>query len=696
MNIRSVCVPILLGLLSCNGTNALADTSPYSTNMYGMLGLNTVPNARMDPAGTVRAQISTLDPYWHASLGFQIADPLYINLRQSAEISDVFEDPKRLYPGVDVKLRLFEESAQIPEIAIGLQSATGHKRTAGEYIAASKRYKSFDFTGGIGWGRFATGAKLGNPLGAISSHFNDDRDLDGQIPNRPSDWFTGEHIGFFGGVEYFTPLSGLSIKADIGGDRYEAEHAAFNYDTPAPWSIGLNYKPADFADVSIAMQGTEYVMARLSLHCMVQNWRDQSAQQKSPTLRPYRTGITMPASMKSGADKDHIALADITTNTKTAAATLKLTDNHSTPQQMKRAITHMSNHAGPFIEEITIAPTSYGLRGPAISFMRKDLENALAQNAGSAEEIWHNTEIAYDFEGLQKVQPRERKRADFKNINLILENQISLSEEDEGVLHRTAIIAQDHNIPLSKYFTAGLGLRLNINDNLDDLDQFRPQYFLPVRADVDDFANRFVALDTAFLGLTHTILPDLHLAAASGYLEEMYAGAGGEILYRPFDKRFALGAESWLALKRDPDSTLNYRLNGDHLLTGHLKAWYDIPEADLTLGIKAGRYLAEDWGGTLSLQKHFKNGAKLEGYVTLTDRSDFDIFGGATHADHGIRLSLPLGGFKYMPPSSEVRVIAKPLGRNVGQSLESPLPLYALTEPLSKAHLIRHWDEITD
>ena len=72
-------------------TPAHASETPYSTTLYGPLGLNTVPSARVDPVGTVRAQISTLDPYAHASLGVQIAKPLYINLRQTAEVSDITE-----------------------------------------------------------------------------------------------------------------------------------------------------------------------------------------------------------------------------------------------------------------------------------------------------------------------------------------------------------------------------------------------------------------------------------------------------------------------------------------------------------------------------------------------------------------------------------------------------------------------------
>lgn len=252
-------------------TAAFSETS-YSTNIHGKLGLNTIPNARMDEKGTIRAQSSYLDPYFHGFLGVQLASPLYVGIRQTAEVSSFDEDFDRLYPGVDAKLRTVKESTYRPEIAIGIQSGFGHKRTAGEYITATKRYKNFDFTGGIGWGRFASSAHIDNPLKALGSHFDKDRNLDGEAPNEPDDWFTGQDMGFFAGLEYFTPLKGLSLKADWGGDRYEAEKAAFNFRPAAPWSIGLNYKPWQFMDIGLASQGADKIMARLSLQGNVKNW----------------------------------------------------------------------------------------------------------------------------------------------------------------------------------------------------------------------------------------------------------------------------------------------------------------------------------------------------------------------------------------------------------------------------------------
>ena len=217
---------------------------------------------------------------------------------------------------------------------------------------------------------------------------------------------------------------------------------------------------------------------------------------------------------------------------------------------------------------------------------------------------------------------------------------------------------------------------------------------LPVRSDIDLFADRTFAVDEAFSSFTHSFRSDLHLSLMGGYLEEQYAGAGGEILYRPYNARWAVGAEGFLALKRDPEETLNLALNGDSLVSGHLQGWYDLPVLDTTLNARFGRYLAEDIGGTLALQKRFRNGSMIEGYVTVTDKNDFDLFGGTTSADHGIRLSVPLGGLKYVPDNIDAQFRFAPFGRDIGQSVRNPIPLYELSEPFSARHIAQYWDEI--
>ena len=126
---------VSLALLQVVTARGFVCAHEYTPALQGPLGLNSVPSARMSESGTISIGSSTLDPYLHGYIGFQLDKSLYVGLRQSAEISNLNDDADRLYPGVDLKLRLLDETRLRPAIALGLQSAVGHKRMAGEYLA---------------------------------------------------------------------------------------------------------------------------------------------------------------------------------------------------------------------------------------------------------------------------------------------------------------------------------------------------------------------------------------------------------------------------------------------------------------------------------------------------------------------------------------------------------------------------------
>lgn len=664
--------------------------------LMGALGLNTVPNARMDEPGTARVTLSTLDPYLHASAAFQIANPLQIAVRQSAEISKVNGNADRLFPGIDLRLRLAQESAFRPEIALGLQSIIGHRRMAGEYLALSKRYHDFDFTAGMAWGRLGSAAHMENPLAKLHDHFGKNRLLDGEEPNRPENWFTGADIGFFGGVEYFPPaIDGLSLKADWGADRYIVEKALSDFDPPDPWAVGVNFAPTPWVSIGAALVGGEKLMGQLSLQSPVQQWLGKSHKNTPPHyMRPYRTGLALPAEITLAAGRDDINLYETRIDPQSASAMLLLDPHLPAPLQLGRAARHMSNHAGEHAEELRLTPLSYGLEGAEIGIQRRDLEQALVQQSGSPQEIWRNVNFVSKAEGKDLL--RDRFNAfDVHRLRLILDNEVSLSEEDSGLLYRTALIVEETR-KLSEHLWLGGGVRINAADNLHHLRDYRPRAILPVRSNVDEFAARTIAVERSFISWMTTVKPDLHVSLTGGMLEEMYGGFGGEVLYRPFGKTFAIGAEAYQVFKRDPYTDLNLGFNGDHLLTGHLQAWYEFPDSDLTVQARLGRYLAADIGGTLALQKRLHNGAAIEAFVTATDAADFDIFGSTTHLYSGLKFRLPLGNVKYIPEGSEVRVAAAPLGRDTGQALDAPIKLYEISEPLSYRHIAQHWTGIVD
>ncbi|MBI2235017.1 MAG: YjbH domain-containing protein [Micavibrio aeruginosavorus] len=648
-------------------------------SLLGPLGLNIVPSARMEEPGTLRFGASTLDPYVHGYLSFQLADSLNIALRQTAFVSGLNDEADRLYPGVDLKLRLTEETKYAPAVAIGLISALGHKRMAGEYVAASKRWNAFDFTAGLGWGRYGSAATFGNPLSALGDHFDAPRALDGDMPNGPEDWFTGPDIGLFGGVEYFTPIDGLSLKLDWGADRFVAEKTSFDFDAPAPWSAGVTYTPVSGVDLGLGIIGGDKILASLNLRSLVEKWPGRNRQETTPLALRTIGGTpdkTAPVSMR---------------------VTLNADPDEPLPRQIGAAARYLAAKTGTQAEEFLIATDIYGFRGPTLRLMRRDLEQAI-KHQGSPQEIWRSAVVAPSLPASTAPERGEETLTalSWPRFRLNLDTQASLSEEDSGILYRTSAILEAGE-RLFRHAVMGVGLRFNSPNNLGQLEDIRTDSSSSARSDVARFAGKTVTLDRLYGAWTKSSGDgQWHGLLVAGYLEEMYGGVGGEILYRPFGKTYAFGAELWNAVKRDPDSAFSGTFSGDHALTGYLKAWYEIPQTDLTVGLKAGRYLAGDIGATLSLTKYAENGARIEAFATATDQSDSDPFGGTTHLYSGLRLTLPIGNAPALPRGSQVRLAAVPLGRDTGQSLDSPMPLYESTEPLSYRHITRHWTKVVE
>ncbi len=666
---------LVLTLLLLTGATAHADPARHTT-VFGPLGLSLNPSARMDEPGTIRASVSTLDPYMHATLGLQIAKPLYIGIRQTAEVSSLNDDALRLYPGIDMKLRLLEEGAYHPEIAVGWLGAVGHKRMAGEYLVASKRFENWDISGGLGWGRYGSAHHIGNPLGVFGGHFKKDRDLDGEEPNGPDDWFTDDEIGLFAGIEYTAPwVEGLSFSAEYGADQYLAEKTAFNFDAPAPWALGVHYSPKPWVSLSTALVGGEKIMAALTLQNTLSKWpgrlfKKDSAAQNNPVLH------------------------DQSANTLRNQSALEIPDSLSTPHAIGIALPHISDHAAETIEALEVRPTHKGLKGPLIRFNRRDITQTFDHQAGSPQEIWRN--IEWNPENDDNMTPvDDAKIAIDYDLRLVLDKQLSLSEEDHGLLYRTGLLLEGQSAS-SLGLLGGMGLRLNISDNLGHLDNYRAPSALPVRSDVDHFAETRVSVEHLYSGYARSFTPDLHAVVAGGYLEEMYAGFGGDILYRPFRSTWAIGAEGWLAFKRDPDTSMNMGLSGDRVFTGHLKAYYEFPETDMTAEARIGRYLNEDIGGTLALNQRFGHGMNVRGFITATDQSDLDVFGGSTNLYAGLELTMPIGNVPVIPQNSVARLKAAPLGRDTGQTLENPVDLYTMTEPLSYRHITQYWTDIAE
>ncbi len=682
-------------------TNTQAELN-HSPMLTGFLGLNTLPSARMDKAGTVRAGISTLDPYLHSYVGVQIADPLFVNIRQSAEVSNPFKGANRLYPGVDFKLRLAKENAHRPEIALGVQSALGHRRQSGEFIAASKRYNNFDLTAGLGWGRYGTASHFKNPLKFIGDHFDAPRDFTSESPNTPSDWFTGEDIGIFAGIEYFLPLKGLSLKLDYGADHYSIEtQQDDNFERPSPWGIGLSYAPKKWINAGFGIQGKDKITARLSLKANPENWKYNHAHYNQAKKSNITDDFILPLrALPDKAPADDLGVDQIYMQGKTIFITLHIPDHVPTPQHLRKVIEYIEIEHEEFIKEAkeyAFTLKKLQLEGTTIRFLRSEALNMIKNRTTSPQELWSNSGISAKR---LKIEPEAiflptkgiSKREIF---NTTLENHISLSEEDAGTLYRSSLLLGVKDIPFLDTIN-GTTFRFNLAGNNENIDQFRPNNLSAIRSDLSDFSNVRLSLEHSYIGTTQSLTPQIHFLVLGGYLEELYAGIGGEILYRPFDSRLAYGLEFWRVNKRLAGTVLNQGLSGQITNTAFANLWYDIPKHNVTANIRAGQFIAGDHGAELGLEKRFQNGAILKTKLALSDKSDIDPFGDDLHAFHSINLVLPFGTIPYLNASTAIETKIEPFARNAAQTIDKAISLYELTEPFTLKHIAKNWDKIAE
>lgn len=680
---RALKAAILGCMVMCSGYGYAADIpselSPNTALPSGLIGLNTIPSARMDPEGTFRVGSGYDGFYTHLTAGTQIADHLYLGLRQTMDNAE----PSGFYPGMDFKLRLFREAKLRPEIAIGIQSAFGNRRMAGEFLTLSKRYYDFDFTMGLGWGRLGSRQSIPNPI-LLHTFGPSDRNLDGTSASLPKDWFSGD-AGLFGGVQYFTPIDGLSLMADWSSDGWSAERRIYEeFKTPASWSIGAAYSPMPFLQTGLAYRGDDNLIARIGLSANLDDWRGRLAPlPKDVPLEPGRP------SHYDRLDRCH-QIHDIKVSGVNASATLDLNDLDPTSFQIGQAARCLANSAGHEPEQISLQLRHSGLNGPVISLNRRDLEQTMLLQQGSPEEIWSNILFSDEVPSTQAGKFQSRMSREL-SLRYDLNQDISLTNEDSGVLQRTSFVPSlSRAIGGGRYL--GAALRFNLNHNLNNLDRAAAApRDRAVRSNTAEFSDRSTHIERAYLSQAFTLSPRLFALGHIGYLEEMYGGASGEILYRPFGKPWAIGLELSEVFKRNPLTRLALERDNGFTTTGFVNGYYEFPGTNATLHASAGRFLGGEYGASLDLSNRFDNGVQVGGTMTATTRKDHTPNGEDTAYYAGLTLSLPLGTLRAFPDGSRLNIDTRPMGRDRGQRLDLPLSLYEATEPFSYRTVTRQW-----
>ena len=212
-----------------------------------------------------------------------------------------------------------------------------------------------------------------------------------------------------------------------------------------------------------------------------------------------------------------------------------------------------------------------------------------------------------------------------------------------------------------------------------------------VRSDVAEYLtegkNGISALDFAYRARAG---PDIFVEAKAGYLEDMFAGAGAQALWRPEGERWALGADLYDVWQRDYDRL--FGLKHYHVLTGHVSFYYRSPWHGIGVNVHAGRYLAGDWGATFEVTRRFSTGVEIGAFATFTT-VPFEKFGEGSF-DKGVMLNIPLEWALPLSTQSSYNLTLRPLTRDGGQRLEGDDSLYGETERTSYDEITAHESSI--
>ena len=344
------------------------------------------------------------------------------------------------------------------------------------------------------------------------------------------------------------------------------------------------------------------------------------------------------------------------------------------PRAIGRAVRIASGAAPVGIELFTFVHLTNGVTTASVSMLRRDFER-VARHRGSAEEIWSRATFnePNGIPGSAKIESGL-----YPSFNWYVTPKVRQHIGRPGQFHRYQIwlkLASETELVRGLFLDTVLGA--NVYNNFDDLESVPDSRLRHVRSEIVNYLNKG-SNSMVQLSLSHITnpLPGLFTKVSAGYLEEMFAGFGGEILYHPSNSRIAVGLEIYKVYQREFEQRFGL-LNEEDLAyqtnTGHLSVYYDAPGQEISGQISIGRYLAEDIGGTLLVGRLFQSGIRVGGWLTLTDLAPEEF--GEGSFDKGVFITVPYDLFFTRSTSRAGTFAFRPLTRDGGQRVNVPRPL---------------------
>lgn len=678
---------------ACYGETYPAPIGPSQSD-FGGVGLLQTPTARMAREGELSLNYRDNDQYRYYSASVQLFPWLETTLRytevrtrQYSSVEAFSGDQTYKDKAFDLKLRLWEESYWLPQVAVGARDIGGTGLFDAEYLVASKAWGPFDFTLGLGWGYLGTSGNVKNPLCSASDKYcyrDNSYKQAGSIDG--SQMFHGP-ASLFGGVEYQTPWQPLRLKLEYEGNNYQQDFAG-KLEQKSKFNVGAIYRVTDWADVNLSYERGNTFMFGVTLRTNFNDLRPSYNDNARPQYQPQPQDAILQHSVVANQLtllKYNAGLADPQIQAKgdTLYVTGEQVKYRDSREGIIRANRIVMNDLPDGIKTIRI--TENRLNMPQVT---TETDVASLKNHLAGEPLGHETTLAQ--KRVEPVVPQsteqgwyiDKSRFDF-HIDPVLNQSVGGPENfymyQLGVMGTADLWLTDHLLTTGSLFA-------NLANNYDKFNYTNPPQdsHLPrVRTHVREYVQNDVYVNNLQANYFQHLGNGFYGQVYGGYLETMFGGAGAEVLYRPLDSNWAFGLDANYVKQRDWRSAKDMMKFTDYSVkTGHLTAYWTPSFAqDVLVKASVGQYLAGDKGGTLEIAKRFDSGVVVGGYATITNVSKEEY--GEGDFTKGVYVSVPLDLFSSGPTRSRAAIGWTPLTRDGGQQLGRKFQLYDMTSDRS-------------
>ncbi|MFS1441383.1 YjbH domain-containing protein [Vibrio sp. 10N.286.46.E10] len=699
------------------------DDTEYKTSQmnFGGVGLMQMPTGRMAPEGEFNFSASFNNEYHFYNVSLQVMPWLETTIRYT-QVQDLLYSggtdqdcsqnsfsgcTKYTDKGIDFKLRLIEEGYYLPEVSVGMRDFGGTGLFDGEFVAATKRFGPVDFTLGMAWGYMGTSGNFTNPLCKASDKYcerpSDTKGNGGSVDFER--WFKGD-AAIYGGFEYQTPYKPLTLKLEYDGNDYSQDfpvvRGGVDMTQHTPWNVGAVYRFTDWGSAKVSYERGDTLTLGFDLSTnfneMYSVWRDTETAELRPSGVEAVDDIDMGALAEqletvAGYEQAQILVDDNSIVVK--GTQVKYRDRDIA---LERGATVIANAVPSYIDTYKIIENDKSMELTETTVDAQAFKAAANNNYLNAQ-----TSDATDTHELERkksvIYHDGRERFD---VSISPNLAQSFGSAENFYLYSLGLYTNASFWALNNVELSG-SLYVNLIDNYDKFNYTVPSDGTDqtprVRTLFRSYVDDLVRLDRLQLTWFEDYGSGVYTQAYGGYLESMFAGVGGEILYRPFNQNWAIGADMTAISQRDPeswfgtfdqeiqvnpdDSSRTYKVV-DKGTTGFITGYYT-PQwdflSDTLLKVGVGKFLAGDIGTRVDFSKQFKSGVIAGAFVSLTDMTT-EEYGEGSYTK-GFYVSIPFDLVTVKPSSSRAGFTWLPITRDGGQVLNKQYNLFDQTDARS-------------